>query len=619
MTDTQRLRRLHATLVAKCTNQRNKDFARYQNPGIADEWLGKNGRDQFLADMLKAYTHHKATHATTWLTRRDHTLPYSATNCYWATREEVLAARKNITNTLVNSQQMTLRDIAAHTGIKLGTLYARIHAGMSLTKAMTMGAPVDKRVLVNNKLMDRQEACKVLGKTWPNFNYRVTNLYRRLPKDHTWENETSFARDVFEPAAKVINDQGGLWAEPVNTSKPLGPDNFRITTRPRRTAARYQFQGKLLTVRELAAINDLRPCTIARRLRTGWSVAKAVTTPEQTKRTPAPRKAPSRPQSMCAHRRRLHSALHNIVVKCLNPHAATYAAYGGKGITVCERWAPNGKPDYKAFEADLLCSYVQHVAIYGVADTTLDRINSDGPYAPDNVRWATAREQAVNRRTTRVFTVDDDQVTAAELERRSGVPGDVIRRRVNDGWSVRKATQTPYTPRHPHRGVRQRQDVAPPTRIVIHHRLCAHKLRLRKTWRHMIARCTNPRDRSFTNYGGRGITVCKRWTVYANFETDMLIPYVRHVNTYGVQQTTLDRVDNDGNYEPTNCRWATMRQQVVNRRNARCYPFNGELFTVKQLLTHPHANGLTTTTLRSRLDRGWSAAKALSTPLRRRT
>ena len=73
----------------------------------------------------------------------------------------------------------------------------------------------------------------------------------------------------------------------------------------------------------------------------------------------------------------------------------------------------------------------------------------------------------------------------------------------------------------------------------------------------MIARCYNPKHPRFADYGGRGITVCERWLTFANFLADMGEP---------PPGLTLDRIDNDGNYEPGNCRWATDTQQRTNKR-----------------------------------------------------
>lgn len=78
-------------------------------------------------------------------------------------------------------------------------------------------------------------------------------------------------------------------------------------------------------------------------------------------------------------------------------------------------------------------------------------------------------------------------------------------------------------------------------------------------WTRMKARCTNKNDKDYSEWGGRGITVCPEWAnSFATFNRDMgQRPSLKH---------SLDRIDNDGNYEPSNCRWATTTQQALNKR-----------------------------------------------------
>ena len=103
-----------------------------------------------------------------------------------------------------------------------------------------------------------------------------------------------------------------------------------------------------------------------------------------------------------------------------------------------------------------------------------------------------------------------------------------------------------------------------------------HKTKLYSAWSHMKQRCFNPKCKSYENYGGRGITVCKEWTDSFEAFRDWAFD-----NGYS-EELTLDRIDNNGNYTPDNCRWASMAVQERNKRNNHYVTFNGEMMTMSE-------------------------------------
>jgi hypothetical protein len=119
----------------------------------------------------------------------------------------------------------------------------------------------------------------------------------------------------------------------------------------------------------------------------------------------------------------------------------------------------------------------------------------------------------------------------------------------------------------------------------------------------MLSRCDLPTTPGYKYYGGRGIKVCDRWRRYENFLSDM-----------GARppDTSLDRIDNDGNYEPSNCRWATRKQQRRNNRANHAITFNGETLTLAEWAEKA---GMPRQRLRTRIVRdGWAIEKAITTP-----
>lgn len=171
-----------------------------------------------------------------------------------------------------------------------------------------------------------------------------------------------------------------------------------------------------------------------------------------------------------------------------------------------------------------------------------------------------------------------------------------------------------------------------------------------RAWSDMKTRCLNPDFIGYSNYGGRGITICERWlNSFDNFLQDM--------GRKPSRKYTLDRIDTDGNYEPSNCRWVLMKIQQNNRRNNHMVEYEGKQLTIAQLADETKVNyqtlltrlraglsvkeavenpiarlfeykgecktvtdwakaiGMSRRTLQARIERGWSIEKAIETPI----
>lgn len=106
---------------------------------------------------------------------------------------------------------------------------------------------------------------------------------------------------------------------------------------------------------------------------------------------------------------------------------------------------------------------------------------------------------------------------------------------------------------------------------------------LYETWIGIINRCYNKNVPHYKDYGGRGITVCPNWKdSFDAFKLDLYESYLNHVEEYGEDNTSLDRIDVNGNYELANVRWATNEEQSLNKRNTWYITYKGETKTAKE-------------------------------------
>ena len=127
------------------------------------------------------------------------------------------------------------------------------------------------------------------------------------------------------------------------------------------------------------------------------------------------------------------------------------------------------------------------------------------------------------------------------------------------------------------------------------------------SWAAMKDRCLNPNNPARNSYGGRGIIVCNRWlNSFENFYTDM--------GPKPTSEHSIDRYpDNDGNYEPGNCRWATREEQANNRRTNHVVSYKGTELTIAELAKKHNINY---NVLNGRIQIGWSIEDAINTPFK---
>jgi len=133
-----------------------------------------------------------------------------------------------------------------------------------------------------------------------------------------------------------------------------------------------------------------------------------------------------------------------------------------------------------------------------------------------------------------------------------------------------------------------------------------YKLSIYSIWRDMLQRCNNPNNSAYKNYGGRGITVCKRWLKFENFYADM---------GDRPKSLTLGRINNEKGYFPDNCSWSTMKAQANNKRNNIKIKFQNQYLTLKEW---SEKIGMKYPTLARRIKKyHWPIEKALTKPIGR--
>jgi len=128
----------------------------------------------------------------------------------------------------------------------------------------------------------------------------------------------------------------------------------------------------------------------------------------------------------------------------------------------------------------------------------------------------------------------------------------------------------------------------------------------------MLSRCKNKKSKSYKNYGGRGIKVCKRWETYELFRDDVKLAMIKHIEENN-GNTSLDRINNDRDYSPENCRWATSKEQCRNKRGNQNITYNGKTQCISAWCEQL---GLPYYVISQRIKKlNWSIKKSIETPV----
>lgn len=128
----------------------------------------------------------------------------------------------------------------------------------------------------------------------------------------------------------------------------------------------------------------------------------------------------------------LYKSWQNMKNRCYNKKVRQYKDYGGRGITVCDEW----RDSFAAFESWAMSSGYKN-------GLTVDRIDNDGNYCPENCRWITKQEQQSNKRNNHTAQIDGVSRTLTEWAKIYGVRPSVVNWRVNNGWDIKQALETP--------------------------------------------------------------------------------------------------------------------------------------------------------------------------------
>lgn len=278
----------------------------------------------------------------------------------------------------------------------------------------------------------------------------------------------------------------------------------------------------------------------------------------------------------------LKSIFSKIKDRCYNLNNNDYSDYGGRGITVQKSWLET--------ENNFITDIMNSIGHRPTAKHQLNRINNDGNYEVLNVEWATQKENARNKRNNIVVKFNNEEKTLSEWAEITNLSYDLLRLRLKRGVIGEKLFE--------------------PKKIVNVKKF--DSTNLYNIWYHILERTLDEKCQIYCNYGLRGIKICDRWKdVYSVFKQDI-------INEIGERPSKihqLDRINNNGNYEPGNLRWSIPSDNCKNKQYNVSIIINGEN---KLIIDLAKEYNLPYIVLWKRFKKGFSVEKLLAPILKRK-
>ncbi len=248
----------------------------------------------------------------------------------------------------------------------------------------------------------------------------------------------------------------------------------------------------------------------------------------------------------------LYKVRSNMIKRCYQSRNSAYSRYGARGIEICDAWLE----DFRTF-------YSWAMEQGWTREITIDRINNDGPYSPENCQLLSRAKNALKMQSEHGhgFFIAGQQVNINELSKNSQVSAALCKKLLSNGYSQAdvfacgklELHQKNALSRSIHKGNPITLEMAAKTKRIA--QIKTPQSSEIGSYRAMMARCYNPKDHSYHNYGTKGIEVCPEWKNNpAQFLSDMgpkPEPKAKHA---------LDRIDPTKGYFPANCRWLSVSE-----------------------------------------------------------